>query len=133
MMAQLVGEAVARASLSRATIDEMMQLFSEHYELACPENFRRDLAAKDQVVLLRDEASGDSGVSEDDQIASAMYETETAIHNVMNGVSTVSLRPQPSWIRRLQHELAERYNVGSRSRGREPQRFVEVVRQRDYS
>jgi stage III sporulation protein SpoIIIAA len=83
---------------------------------------------------LRDAAaSGDSGVSEDDLIASAMYETETAIHNVMNGVSTVSLRPQPSWIRRLQHELAERYNVGSRSRGREPQRFVEVVRQSDYS
>ncbi|HEX7101308.1 MAG TPA: R3H domain-containing nucleic acid-binding protein, partial [Nitrolancea sp.] len=82
---------------------------------------------------LRDGASGDSDVSEDDQIASAMYETETAIHNVMNGVSSVSLRPQPSWIRRLQHELAERYNVGSRSRGREPQRFVEVVRQSDYS
>jgi stage III sporulation protein SpoIIIAA len=81
---------------------------------------------------LRDQAGDEQGVSDDDQIASAMYETETAIHNVINGVSTVSLRPQPSWIRRLQHELAERYNVGSRSRGREPQRFVEVLRQSDY-
>ena len=83
---------------------------------------------------LREEASaGDEGVTQDDRIASAMYETETAIHDVMNGLSTVSLRPQPSWIRRLQHELAERYNVGSRSRGREPQRYVEVLRQSDYS
>jgi stage III sporulation protein SpoIIIAA len=83
---------------------------------------------------LREEASSENGeASQDDLIASAMYETETAIHDVMNGVSNVSLRPQPSWIRRLQHELAERYNVGSRSRGREPQRYVEVLRQSDYS
>lgn len=83
---------------------------------------------------LREETSGDDEeVSQDDLIASAMYETETAIHNVMNGVSAVSLRPQPSWIRRLQHELAERYNVSSRSRGREPQRYVEVLRQSDFS
>jgi hypothetical protein len=32
-------------------------LFAEHYELSCPDDFRRDLAEKDQVVLLRDEAN----------------------------------------------------------------------------
>lgn len=58
MMPQLVGEAVARVALSPATVDEMMQLFEEHYELTCPDSFRRDLAEKDQVVLLRDEVSG---------------------------------------------------------------------------
>jgi hypothetical protein len=58
MMPQLVGEAVAQAALSPATVDEMMQLFREHYELTCPDSFRRDLAEKDQVVLLRDEVSG---------------------------------------------------------------------------
>jgi hypothetical protein len=36
----------------------MMQLFGEHYNPVCPEHFRRDLAEKDHVVLLRDEASG---------------------------------------------------------------------------
>jgi stage III sporulation protein SpoIIIAA len=76
---------------------------------------------------------GEATAPPDDQIAAAMFETETAIHDVMNGVGTVSLRPQPTWIRRLQHELAERYNVGSRSRGREPMRYVEVLRQSDYS
>jgi hypothetical protein len=58
MMPQLVGEAVARAALSPATMDEMLQLFGEHYELHCPDDFRRDLAAKDHVVLLRDAGSG---------------------------------------------------------------------------
>ncbi len=68
----------------------------------------------------------------DDQIAAAMFEAESGIHQVLNGVGTVSLRPQGPRIRRLQHELAERYNVGSRSRGREPHRFVEILRQSEY-
>jgi hypothetical protein len=58
MIVQLKGEAVARAALSQATVDEMVALFSEHYELACPDRFRRDLAEKDQVVLLRDMSRG---------------------------------------------------------------------------
>ena len=58
MMAQLVGEAVARAALSPALVEAMAQLFAEHYEQATPETFRRDLVEKDHVVLLRDEASG---------------------------------------------------------------------------
>jgi len=83
--------------------------------------------------MREDNEAGETTAPPDDQIAAAMFETETAIHDVMNGVGTVSLRPQPTWIRRLQHELAERYNVGSRSRGREPLRYVEVLRQSDYS
>ena len=54
MMPQLVGETVARTTLSPETVEAMAQLFSEHYEQVCPERFRRDLAEKDQVVLLRD-------------------------------------------------------------------------------
>lgn len=55
---RLVGETVARDALSAATVDAMLAIFCEHYELASPENFCRDLAEKDQVVLLRDAASG---------------------------------------------------------------------------
>jgi hypothetical protein len=58
MMPQLVGKMVARSALSSVMVDEMTQLFREHYELACPEDFRRDLAEKDHVVLLRDEQDG---------------------------------------------------------------------------
>jgi hypothetical protein len=70
----------------------------------------------------------DSEAVPEDQVAAAMYEAETAIHDIMEGASNVALRPQVSWIRRLQHQLAERYNVGSRSRGREPYRHVEMYR-----
>ncbi len=80
------------------------------------------------------EEESDRDINEvpDDQIAAAMFEAESGIHQVLNGVGTVSLRPQGPRIRRLQHELAERYNVGSRSRGREPHRYVEILRQSDY-
>ncbi|HET7034576.1 MAG TPA: R3H domain-containing nucleic acid-binding protein [Thermomicrobiaceae bacterium] len=66
--------------------------------------------------------------SPEDQVTAAMYEAEEAIHHVMDGATSVELRPQAAWVRRLQHELAERYNVPSRSRGREPQRYVEFFR-----
>jgi predicted RNA-binding protein Jag len=41
----------------------------------------------------------------------------------------VALTPQGSYVRKLQHQLADRYNLGSRSKGREPNRRVEIYRQ----
>jgi predicted RNA-binding protein Jag len=57
-----------------------------------------------------------------------MVEAEDAITRVIEGAPPVELTPQGSHVRRLQHELAERYNVASRSRGREPNRRVEIFR-----
>ncbi len=73
-----------------------------------------------------------AGISED-LIAAAMFEAETAIHDIMDGADSVELQPQSSRIRRLQHELAERYNLISRSRGREPNRYVEIFRGSDLA
>jgi stage III sporulation protein SpoIIIAA len=59
----------------------------------------------------------------------AMLEAETAITQVLNGErSSVELMPRSSYVRRLQHQLAERYNVQSESRGREPNRRVKIYR-----
>ncbi len=63
-----------------------------------------------------------------DPMLRAMAEVEDAITAVLDGGPAVALTPQAPHIRRLQHELAERFNVASRSRGREPQRRVEVFR-----
>ena len=41
----------------------------------------------------------------------------------------VDLTPQSAPIRKLQHQLAERYNLGSISRGKEPFRRVRIFRQ----
>ena len=59
----------------------------------------------------------------------AMQEAEDAINDVLNGESgEVELAPQNAYIRRLQHQLAQRYNLTSRSSGREPYRRVRIGR-----
>ncbi len=56
----------------------------------------------------------------------AMRETEQAIGLVMKQQEPVELSPQNAYIRRLQHQMAERANLVSRSRGREPYRRVRL-------
>ncbi len=56
----------------------------------------------------------------------AMRETEDAIEVVLSSSEAVELSPQNAYIRRLQHQLAERANLVSRSRGREPYRRVRL-------
>ncbi|MGI9253356.1 MAG: R3H domain-containing nucleic acid-binding protein, partial [Thermomicrobiales bacterium] len=63
---------------------------------------------------------------DDDPLMRAMSETEEAIVAVLGGGPPVALMPQDAHVRRLQHQLAERYSVASRSRGREPYRHVEL-------
>ena len=56
----------------------------------------------------------------------AMREAEDAISLVLERNEPVELAPQSSFIRRLQHQMAERANLVSRSRGREPYRRVRL-------
>jgi hypothetical protein len=91
-------------------------------------NLLRDLMRDVQPDDLPAESQDLNGRWSADEVTDALYETEEAIHAVMGGASSVELRPQSHHIRRLQHQLAERYNVGSRSRGKEPNRHVEIHR-----
>lgn len=68
------------------------------------------------------------GSGSNDPVVSALAEAEDAITAVMEGAPPIALTPQTSPVRRMQHELADRYSVASRSRGREPHRHVEVYR-----
>ena len=56
----------------------------------------------------------------------ALRETEEAIGLVRQRSEPVELSPQNAYIRRLQHQMAERANLVSRSRGREPYRRVRL-------
>ena len=56
----------------------------------------------------------------------ALRETEEAIGIVLQRSEPVELSPQNAYIRRLQHQMAERANLVSRSRGREPYRRVRL-------
>jgi hypothetical protein len=64
----------------------------------------------------------------DDPLLAAISEAEEAISSVIDGGPPVQLSPQVSRIRQVQHQLAERYALASRSRGREPHRRVEISR-----
>lgn len=61
-----------------------------------------------------------------DPASYALQEAEDAVSQVLNGSKPVELSPQGAYIRRLQHQLAERYNLTSRSKGREPYRRVKI-------
>jgi hypothetical protein len=88
---------------------------------------------RDLVREVRPDADVDisaSAVTESgDPVQSAIVEAEDAINAVLDGSTAIELRPQAPYIRRLQHQLADRYNLGSRSRGREPHRHVEIYRE----
>jgi stage III sporulation protein SpoIIIAA len=71
---------------------------------------------------------GRSGPILDDPLLAAISEAEDAISSVIDGGPPVQLAPQVSRIRQVQHQLAERYALASRSRGREPHRRVEISR-----
>jgi hypothetical protein len=66
-----------------------------------------------------------------DPVTNAIRETEDAITEVMSQDRAVELAPQNAYIRRLQHQMAQRYNLVSRSRGREPYRRVRIFRDGD--
>ena len=56
----------------------------------------------------------------------ALREAEEAIGMVIHDSAPIELSPQNAYIRRLQHQMAERANLISRSRGREPYRRVRL-------
>ncbi len=66
-----------------------------------------------------------------DPTSRAMEEAEEAALNVSQGDDPVELSPQNAYIRRLQHQLAQRFNLNSRSMGREPFRRVRISRDGD--
>ncbi|MBI2906496.1 MAG: AAA family ATPase [Chloroflexi bacterium] len=66
--------------------------------------------------------------SPEDAFAQAMRETQEAISQTMDTGEPVELSPQNAYIRRLQHQMAERYKLSSRSMGRDPHRHVTIFR-----
>jgi hypothetical protein len=107
--------------LRNNTITQMERQLSDVFHISSGED-------DDQYVP---PARSTSAASADGEVhvTDAMLEAETAITQVMNGErSAVELAPRGSYVRRLQHQMAERYNVHSESRGREPNRRVKIFR-----
>jgi stage III sporulation protein SpoIIIAA len=62
-----------------------------------------------------------------DSVALALMETEEAIEEIKRSGQMVELSPQNALIRRLQHQLAEKYNLVTRSTGKAPRRRVRIL------
>ena len=61
-------------------------------------------------------------------LTTALAEAEDAIEEISSGRhSALDLSPQNAYIRRLQHELAQRHDLFSTSQGREPHRRVRLL------
>jgi stage III sporulation protein SpoIIIAA len=79
-----------------------------------------------------EDSEEDSAGAPMDDTTRVLLETEDAIHQVLNkGLTTAELPPANAYVRRLQHQMATRYNLSSRSRGKEPFRRVKIFRERD--
>ncbi|MBI4334066.1 MAG: AAA family ATPase [Chloroflexi bacterium] len=65
-------------------------------------------------------------------MTSALDEAQEAIDRILKGEEAVDLTPQSAYVRRLQHILAERYNVSSVSTGQDPGRRVRVYRKAKF-
>src|SRR5690606_5997017 len=68
-------------------------------------------------------------VSAADPFGVALQEAESAITQVRAGAPYVDLSPQGAVVRRHQHQLARRADLGSRSYGEEPKRYVRIIRE----
>jgi len=63
----------------------------------------------------------------------ALREAEEAIYQVLLTNQAIELSPQTSYVRRMQHQLAERYRLQSRSTGLEPNRRVRIFKTTESS
>ena len=61
-----------------------------------------------------------------DEAEKALDEAKSAIKKVLDGALMIELAPQPSHIRKLQHELVEQYNLQSTSIGEESDRHLRI-------
>jgi hypothetical protein len=63
-----------------------------------------------------------------DQEDIALREAEEAVYQVLLTSQAIELSPQTSYVRRIQHQLAERYRLQSQSTGLEPNRRVRIFK-----
>ena len=82
----------------------------------------------EQALLQFRPSSGNAhGNGRRDPMVEVFKETEDAIARVIDQGRPVELAPANSYVRKVQHELAMRYNLESRSSGKEPLRHVRIL------
>jgi len=70
-----------------------------------------------------------AGADKSDSFRNALGEAEAAVAQVSGGEEVVELSPQSSYIRRLQHLIAQRSELSSQSLGKDPNRRVRIYKE----
>jgi len=81
-----------------------------------------------QVRQLLDTLYPSVGTGKADRLKRALGEAEEAVERVRDGRGVVELSPQSAYIRRLQHLIAEKASVLSKSLGKDPHRRVTIYK-----
>ncbi len=81
-----------------------------------------------QVRQLLDTLYPGLGGGKTDRLNLALGEAEEAVNEVRSGQGVIELSPQSAYIRRLQHLIAERASVFSKSLGKDPHRRVTIYK-----
>ena len=120
--------------------DATMFVTSKNYYRRRPQKVRDAEAARLPVYVLRGNTppqmrqmlSNLYSLREDNKpeyFKTALDEAEEAVTQVKEGEEAVELSPQSSYIRRLQHLIAQRSDLTSRSFGKEPGRRVKIFKE----
>jgi stage III sporulation protein SpoIIIAA len=81
-----------------------------------------------EALHLEENAIGTVDIEGDvDETEIALEEARQAINRVMDRLEPHELSPRKAYIRRLQHQLVERFNLSSRSVGDEPMRRLRIL------
>ena len=88
---------------------------------------KNTMAQIEQFIHAISRKQGQGSVS-DEHMSQAMRDAEDAVSRIDQGEGHVELDPQGAYVRRVQHEIADRYGFSSSSMGREPRRHVVIYR-----
>jgi len=131
-------------NLAESLNDAELMVTSKSYYRRKPQKIRDAEAANLPIYVLRKHTPvqlkqmlatvhpGDASVKGDrgsGALNYALHEAEEAAGRVMQQNDTVELSPQSAYIRRLQHLIAERNQLASRSSGKDPNRRVRIYRE----
>jgi stage III sporulation protein SpoIIIAA len=120
--------------------DATMLVTSKNYYRRRPQKVRDAEASHLPVYVLRGNTPAQMrqmlnnlySLRQDDHsdfFKTALQEAEEAVEQVNEGQDAVELSPQGSYIRRLQHLIAQRSDLNSRSFGKEPGRRVKIYKE----
>jgi hypothetical protein len=136
-LSQMVHEMQAPAEVVSDLKDADILVTSRAYYRRKPQKVRDAEASGIPIYVLKNNSASQmrqclgslySLPEPQDKFASALEEAEEAAAKVLSGENEVELSPQTSYIRRLQHQIAEHHHLFSNSSGRDPQRRVHFRR-----